>query len=74
MHLLKLPDVIGGNAGKSFLFIGSGVGRRFRGPLGIVSTKRAAINCTQAYLAACGFNIYCGNVELDAAAIDANGT
>jgi hypothetical protein len=48
LHLLKLPDVIGSNAGKSFLFIRSGVGRRFRVPLRIVSTKRAAINFTQA--------------------------
>ncbi len=35
-HWLDLPEVIGNNAGKSFLFIGPGVIRQFRGPLQIV--------------------------------------
>jgi hypothetical protein len=40
LHWLELPEVIGNNAGESFLFIGPGVDRQFRGPLQIVSTRK----------------------------------
>lgn len=40
LHWLELPEVIGNNAGESFLFIGPGVVRQFRGPLQIVLTQK----------------------------------
>jgi hypothetical protein len=40
LHWLKLSEVIGNNAGESFLFIGPGVNRQFRGPLQIVLTRK----------------------------------
>jgi hypothetical protein len=40
LHWLELSEVIGNNAGESFLFIGPRVNRQFRGPLQIVLMRK----------------------------------
>jgi hypothetical protein len=40
LHWLELSEVISNNAGESFLFIGPGVDRQFRGPLQIVLMRK----------------------------------